>query len=126
VYLFLSLLVMVIKLSSRVLKPLTDKEEATYHAIPAKKTVSRRAEEEIQRVLAVINAAIAAHRARKEAAAFYQERAQSIAATSVSPSKENTQWAESPRYREPHRRPYRAGELFLRDRSTLAGYLHHR
>nr|WP_321466895.1 OadG family protein [uncultured Desulfobulbus sp.] len=126
VYLFLSLLVVVIKVASRVLKPLTDKEEAAYHALPVKKTVSRRAEEEMQRVMAVINAAITAHQERKAAAALFQERTQSIAATSASLPGGSMQLTESQKYREPRRRPYRAGELFLRDRSTLAGYLYHR
>ena len=66
VYAFLGLLVMVIRLSTRVLKPLTDREQATRGGIAhARKTPRRDQEmEEKRRLLAVISAAIAAHRAR--------------------------------------------------------------
>jgi oxaloacetate decarboxylase gamma subunit len=126
VYVFLSLLVVVIKLSSRVLKPLTEKEEASYQAIPAKKMVSRRAEEELQRVIAVINAAIAAHRVRKAAMARMHGGAQTASAKSKQQSKQYILPGRPEESRQPHRRPFRAGELFFRDRSTLGGYLHHR
>jgi len=126
VFLFLSLLVVVIKLSSRILKPFTAREEATYHAVPPKKSVNRRAEDELQRIMAVINAAITAHRARKAAEARMVEKGPGVDARSGSSAMARIQSLSTPQSHGSRRPLYRAGELFLRDRSTLGGFLYHR
>jgi len=126
VFLFLSLLVVVIKLSSRILKPFTAREEATYHAVPPKKSVNRRAEDELQRIMAVINAAIAAHRARKAAVAPMLERGQEVFNGNVASAMVNVHSRTSSKAYKSRRPAYRVGELYFRDRSTLGGFLHHR
>ena len=126
VFLFLSLLVVVIKLASRVLKPFTAREEATYNAVPSKKPINRRADEELQRIMAVINAAIAAHRARKAVAARIHAKEEEKNTGNVASAMARFQSLSYGQAHDPRRPAYRAGELFFRDRSTLGGYLHHR
>jgi len=126
VFLFLSLLVVVIKLFSRMLKPFTDREEATYNAVPSKKTLNRRAEDELQRIMAVINAAIAAHRARKAAAERTSEMGQEASIGNVARAEANVHSRTSSKAHKSRRPGSRAGELYLRDRSTLGGFLYHR
>ena len=67
VYAFLGLLVMVMKLSARVMRPLTEKEAAKQHSMPRKHRRPRQQQEtaDKQRIMAVISAAIAAHRSRE-------------------------------------------------------------
>ena len=66
VFAFLGLLVVVIRLIARVLKPLTDRElSAQRGLVPARKSPRHHQElEEKRRILAVISAAITAHRSR--------------------------------------------------------------
>ena len=128
VYLFLSLLVVVIKLSSRVLRPWTTREEAAYQAVPVKKVGNRRAEDEQQRVLVVINAAIAAHRARKAAAERLigaippsSEVSPPVVQRSTCPPSQPTQCSGT------RKRTFSGpGALFLKDRSSLQGYFQKR
>lgn len=70
VFAFLGLLIMVIKLNARVLKPLTDKEQSAQRGLfhTTKSPRHHQELEEKQRILAVISAAITAHRARVAAA----------------------------------------------------------
>ena len=71
VFAFLGLLVVVIRLNARLLKPLTDRELLVRRDFsPAKKKNPRHHQEleEKRRILAVISAAIVAHRARLAAA----------------------------------------------------------
>lgn len=70
VFAFLGLLIVVIKLNARLLKPLTDKEQSAQRGIAHTKKSPRHYQEleEKQRILAVISAAITAHRARVAAA----------------------------------------------------------
>jgi sodium pump decarboxylase gamma subunit len=69
VFAFLGLLIVVIRLNARLLKPLTDKEQSAQRGIAhAKKIPQHREIEEKQRILAVISAAITAHRSRVAAA----------------------------------------------------------
>ncbi len=126
VFLFLSLLVVVIKLSSRILKPITAREEAAYNPVPAKKTVNRRAEEELQRVMAVINAAIAAHRARKAVVARAGFGGQGEPVMGAATGRPDIHSLSPAPTDGAGNRKYRAGELFFRDRSTLGGFLYHR
>jgi sodium pump decarboxylase gamma subunit len=66
VFAFLGLLILVIKLNARVLKPLTEREEAVHRSMTSKGKGTRRQQEveEKRRILAVISATIAAHRAK--------------------------------------------------------------
>jgi sodium pump decarboxylase gamma subunit len=65
VFAFLGLLIVVIRLNARLLKPLTDKEQSAQRGIVHTKKNPRQQEvEEKQRILAVISAAITAHRSR--------------------------------------------------------------
>ena len=66
VFAFLGLLVVVIRLIARVLKPLTDRElSAQRGLVPTRKSPRHHQElEEKRRILAVISAAITAHRSR--------------------------------------------------------------
>lgn len=66
VFAFLGLLIVVIRLNAWLLKPLTDKEQSAQRGIAHTKKSPRHHQEveEKQRILAVISAAIAAHRAR--------------------------------------------------------------
>lgn len=126
VYLFLSLLVVVIKLSSRILRPLTAKEEAKYNAVPAKKIVNRRAEDEQQRIMAVINAAIAAHRVRKALAKTWADEelqpADSQPTPAIVPNIPSAGLQRSPKV--PTRAGRGPGALFFKDRSSLRGFFH--
>ena len=65
VFIFLGLLVVVIKLTSRVLRSCTDKEEAASLSMFGKKAPRRQVVGEQQRIVAVITAALAMHRAAK-------------------------------------------------------------
>lgn len=67
VYAFLGLQILVIKLLAKVLKPLTDREEASRQILPHKRRGPRQQQEteDKRRVMAVISAAIAAHRSRE-------------------------------------------------------------
>ena len=69
VFAFLGLQMVVINLLARVLKPLTDKEEASRQFLPSKRRGPRRQQEaeDRGRLLAVNSAAIAAHRAQEGA-----------------------------------------------------------
>ena len=63
VFAFLILLVVVVQLSSRILKPLTDKEVLAFASREKKK--SRLSTDQVNRkLMAVISAAVAAHRRR--------------------------------------------------------------
>ena len=66
VFAFLGLLVVVIRLNARVLKPLTDREQSSQRGVvPARKSPRHHQElDEKRRILAVISATITAHRAR--------------------------------------------------------------
>ncbi|MDD2464079.1 MAG: OadG family protein [Desulfobulbus sp.] len=125
VYLFLSLLVVVIKLSSRILKPLTDKEEATYNAVPTKKAVNRRAEDEQQRIMAVITAAIAAHRTRQAAASSLQDNVLPPSRDTVPALTECISSVPLCTNLTVKRRSIRAaGSLYFKDRLALRGFFH--
>lgn len=65
VFAFLTLLVIVVRLSSKILKPLTDKEALAFAFGTSKE--SRRSTDNVDRkLLAVISAAIAAHKRRTQ------------------------------------------------------------
>lgn len=66
VFAFLGLLILVIKLNARLLKPLTEREESAHRSMTMKGKGTRRQQEveEKRRVLAVISAVVAAHRAK--------------------------------------------------------------
>ena len=77
VFAFLGLLVVVIRLNARLLKPLTDREHlARQDFSPAKKKTPRHLQEleEKRRILAVISAAITAHRPRLAATPTFAPR----------------------------------------------------
>nr|WP_320011891.1 OadG family protein [uncultured Desulfobulbus sp.] len=132
VFVFLSLLVVVIKLASRVLRPFTAKEEAAYLAVPKKKLNTLRADEEIKRVMAVINAAIAAHRARKEAEAArpviqMQQPSMPLTPPTLRPHVVPRQYAQMERpLAESSRSGWRASSLLFRNRAALSGFLRNR
>ncbi|MGD9948965.1 MAG: OadG family protein [Desulfobulbus sp.] len=128
VYLFLSLLVVVIKLSSRILKPLTEREEATYNAVPAKKVANRQGGDEQQRLMAVINAAIAAHRARKVApvglSAVITPLSKDLVPTTSPPIAFLV--SSETRLSTQRRSAHGPGRLFFKDRSALRVFIRNR
>ena len=85
VFAFLGLLVVVIRLIARVLKPLTDRElSARRGLVPARKSPRHHQElEEKRRILAVISAAITAHRARVATAQAIAPRPAAVGPGSV-------------------------------------------
>jgi oxaloacetate decarboxylase gamma subunit len=133
VFLFLSLLVLVIKLASRILRPLTAKEEAAYQAVPKKRLNTLRADEEIKRIMAVINAAIAAHRARKEAEVapsvvqVPQQSGSPLTPPALHPHIVPAQYAQMGRPTTMNKRSgWRVSSLMFRDRSVLGGFFRNR
>ncbi len=110
VYAFLGLMVVVINLLARILKPVTDREQACQQPMPRTHKPGRQREtEEKRRILAVISAAIAAHRAGEAHDEQFGGKAGQHPAGSVQPP-------ASPRGRR--RFPGVAGLLF-RDRATF-------
>ncbi|MBM9612717.1 OadG family protein [Desulfobulbus rhabdoformis] len=132
VFVFLSLLVVVIKLASRVLHSFTVKEETAYLAVPKKKLNTLRADEEIKRVMAVINAAIAAHRARREAETArpvlqVQQPSMPLTPPTLRPHVVPRQYAQMERPTDANPRSgWRASSLFFRNRSALGGFFRNR
>jgi sodium pump decarboxylase gamma subunit len=120
VFAFLGLLIVVIKLNRRVLKPLTDKEQAAHHAMSHKKKGPRHHQEleEKQRILAVISATIAAHRARD-----------GVAQRGAAKPVEDQPHIHSPKHGHPpqllagtKRRPPSLTRLLFRDRATFLSF----
>ncbi|MFO7667745.1 MAG: OadG family protein [Desulfobacterales bacterium] len=66
VFSFLGLLVVIVNLSDRILKPFTDKEELAYASMSRKKERKPRQEDEKRKIMAVISAAISAYRAGRK------------------------------------------------------------
>ncbi len=63
VFAFLVLLVLVVKLSTKILKPFTDREASALGALKSRKTWPSSARDD-RKIMAVISAAVAAHRGR--------------------------------------------------------------
>lgn len=125
VYLFLTLLVVVIKISSWVLRTYTKREEAAYMAVPVQKNTNRRAEDEQQRIMAVISAAIAAHRARSVSSTGIEYLSRQVAPpveiiVASSPTHPNPEFAEG------KKTSANAGTLFFKDMRSLHGFLRKR
>lgn len=123
VYLFLGLLVVVIHLTSRLLRPFTAREEAIYLAAPEKKKVpQRRPDDQQQRLLAVISAAIAAHRAKSglPAAILPQSAAQRIAIAPPPGGGGDSQGTQGITGRRPS-----LARLLFRDLTLYRGYGQH-
>lgn len=66
VYAFLGLLVMVVHLSARILKPFTDREELAYAFMSRKKERKPQPADGKRKIMAVISASISAHRAGRK------------------------------------------------------------
>lgn len=118
VFAFLGLLIVVIKVSARVLKPLTDREQTAHHAMSHKKKGPRHHQEleEKQRILAVISAAITAHRSQVPPAqrvAARPEEARAYAPSEHSPPQLLT---------GTKRRPPGLTRLLFRDRATFLSF----
>lgn len=122
VYLFLTLLVVVIKISSRVLKSYTEREEAAYMAVPVQRTANRRAEDEQQRIMAVISAAVAAHRARTASSAGTEYLSRQVA-TPVERIAASPPSRPNPVFAEGKKAPPHAGTMFFKDMRSLHGFL---
>ena len=122
VFAFLGLLVVVIKLLAKVLKPLTDREEASRQIMPHKRRGPRQQQEteDKRRVMAVISAAIAAHRSREStlpASLAHPAAARPLAGEPQ--QRPRPQQTSAPAAR---RQPSLAGMLF-RERSTFQVFL---
>ena len=110
---FLGLLVVVIRLIAMVLKPLTDRElSAQRGLVPARKSPRHHQElEEKRRILAVISAAITAHRSRAVTA-------HAIATPPMANHPGSAAWEQSRHYRaavDPVRRAPGPTRLLVRD-----------
>lgn len=119
VFAFLGLLIVVIKLNARLLKPLTDKEQSAQRGIAHTKKSPRHHQEleEKQRILAVISAAITAHRARVAAV-------QTVAAKPAMARLDNSPEQSRPSQAMAGTAPRAPGltRLLFRDRATFLSF----
>ena len=126
VFAFLGLLVVVIQLIARVLRSVTARELAVRQMVPRKRRQPRAQQEieEKRRLLAIISAAIAAHRAREEPAQPPSTHTISALGTVGPriPLAPNTERGSSGIGGKRRRFPGVAGLLF-RDRSTMQVFL---
>lgn len=66
VYAFLGLLVVIVNLSARLLKPFTEKEATAYEFHARRKVGALQPSEDKRRIMAVISASVSAHRAGRK------------------------------------------------------------
>ena len=122
VFAFLGLQILVIKLLAKVLKPLTDREEASRQTLPHKRRGPRQQQEteDRRRVMAVISAAIAAHRAQEAAS----PAAHAVAAAADPLVREPQQGPRAQQTSTPAaRRPPSLARMFFRERTALLVFL---
>lgn len=117
VFAFLGLLIVVIRVNARMLRSLTEREEASHPVKGLKRKETRREQEALEqrRILAVISAAIAAHRARSALSAALPEGERFRPATS------QVQSPAADTARAGRKKPGLTGLLF-RDRATFQGF----
>lgn len=122
VFAFLGLLVVVIKLLAKVLQPLTDREEASRQMLPHKPRSPRQQQEteDRRRVMAVISAAIAAHRSQ-EAALPGAHTSQAAAGPLASESQQRRRSRQSST--PVARRPPSLARMFFRERTAFQVFL---
>lgn len=66
VYAFLGLLVVIVNISARLLKPFTEKEATAYEFHTRRKVRALQPSEDKRRIMAVISASVSAHRAGRK------------------------------------------------------------
>ncbi len=121
VFAFLGMLVVVIKLSALVMRPLTEREAAKRHSLPHKRRGPRQQQEteDRRRVLAVISAAIAAHRSQEASPAAHAKAAAADPLVREPQQGPRAQQTSTPAARRP---PSLAG-MFFRERTAFQVFL---
>ena len=117
VFAFLGLLIVVIKVNARMLRSLTEREEAADPVKGLKRKETRREQEALEqrRILAVISAAVAAHRARSALSVTRPEGERFRPATSqIQPPVADMDGTE--------RKKPGITRLLFRDRATFQGF----
>jgi oxaloacetate decarboxylase gamma subunit len=66
VFSFLGLLVVIVHLSARLLKPFTEKEATSYEFHTRRKAMELQPSEDKRKIMAVISASVSAHRSRRK------------------------------------------------------------